>query len=191
MELLAQLDLFTNLMGGPEHEKQLLPLLISFCKTDEKKVAMKSCQIIERIVKPSKELALDTIKKLMKSDMNVTRECTLQLISNLFPILETYENIIMDLYTPLFNSENPQTRIIASKFLKVYIFLLKDFQKNVKNKDELTKIFEKIYGEGGELEKIYALEALADFYEENNNFSLTKFKHLSVINSWRVNIKIC
>jgi len=30
------------------------------------------------------------------------------------------------------------------------------------------------------LEKIFALEALSDFYESNNNFALTKFKHLSV-----------
>ena len=50
---------------------------------------MKSVKIIERIVKSSKDVALDTIKKLMKTDMNVTRECTLQLISNLFPILES------------------------------------------------------------------------------------------------------
>ena len=89
LELLTQLDNFTNLIGGPDHEKQLLPLLMSFCKTDEKKVAMKSVKIIERIVKSSKDVALDTIKKLMKTDMNVTRECTLQLISNLFPILES------------------------------------------------------------------------------------------------------
>lgn len=131
-------------MGGPDHEKQLLPLLISFCKTDEKKVAKRSGQIIERIVKSSKDLALDTVKKLMKADMNVTKECTLQLISNLYPTLESNENVIMDLYSPMFNSDNPQTRIIATKFLN-------NFLKNVKNKEDLTKIFDKVYSEGGEL----------------------------------------
>lgn len=30
-----------------------------------------------------------------------------------------------------------------------------------------------------------------EFYDVNNNFALTKFKHLSVINSWRINIKVC
>lgn len=58
LELLSQLENFSTLVGGPEYEKHLLPLLISFCKTDEKKVAFKSIQIIEKIVKNSKELAL-------------------------------------------------------------------------------------------------------------------------------------
>lgn len=34
MELLTQLENFTTVLGGPEHEKALLPLLLSFCKTD-------------------------------------------------------------------------------------------------------------------------------------------------------------
>lgn len=63
--------------------------------------------------------------------------------------------------------------------------------KVLKNKEELTKVFDIIYGEGGELEKIFALEALTQFYSVNNNFVLTKFKHIAVINSWRINIKIC
>ena len=49
---------------------------------------------------------------------------------------------------------------------------------------------DKIYSDGGDLEKIYALEALVDYYEVNSNFCLTKFKHLAVFNSWRINIKI-
>ena len=102
--MLGQLDNFTTLIGGAEYEKTLLPLLISFCKTDEKKVALKSMQIIEKIVKNSKELALDTIKKLMKADMNVARECALQLICNISTILVEYEANIMELYTPLFGS---------------------------------------------------------------------------------------
>lgn len=34
LELLAQLDAFATVLGGVEHEKMLVPLLISFCKTD-------------------------------------------------------------------------------------------------------------------------------------------------------------
>jgi hypothetical protein len=74
-------------MGGPEHDKLLLPLLISFCKTDEKRIGLQSTKIIEKIVKSSKDLAIDTIKKLIKADMNVSRECALELISLLFPML--------------------------------------------------------------------------------------------------------
>jgi hypothetical protein len=61
------------LLGGPEHDKCLLPLLISFCKIDEKKPAFKSCKIIERILGGNKDLAVDTIKKLMKTDMNISK----------------------------------------------------------------------------------------------------------------------
>lgn len=35
------------------------------------------------------------------------------------------------------------------------------------------------------------MPALIDYYDVNSNSSLTKFKNLSVLNSWRVNIKIC
>ena len=87
LALLGQLEEFGPLVGGPENEKSLLPLLISFCKTDEKRVGLKACKLIQKIVQQNKELALDVIKKLMKSDMNVSKECGIQLISNLFSLL--------------------------------------------------------------------------------------------------------
>jgi hypothetical protein len=34
VELLNQLSDFAVLLGGEEHEKAMLPLLIAFCKTD-------------------------------------------------------------------------------------------------------------------------------------------------------------
>lgn len=89
LELLNQLEGFTALVGGPEHERSLVPLLISFCKTDEKKVAFQSGQLIQRIVQGNKELSLEVIKKLMKTDMNVTKECGVQLIAGLLPQLES------------------------------------------------------------------------------------------------------
>lgn len=130
-------------MGGAEHEKQLIPLLISFCKTDERKVAQKASQIIEKIIKNSKDLALETIKKLMKADMNVTRECSLQLISNLFPVLESCESTLLELYTPLFNSENPQTRIIAAKFLSVLFLLFRTYFAISRQKRNYQKFLKK------------------------------------------------
>ena len=39
--------------------------------------------------------------------------------------------------------------------------------------------------------KIYALEALINYYPVNNNFVFLKFKALFIINNWRLNIKIC
>lgn len=35
------------------------------------------------------------------------------------------------------------------------------------------------------------MKALIDYYDVNPNSCLTKFKNLSVYNSWRINIKIC
>jgi hypothetical protein len=57
MELLNQLDTFTPLVGGADQEKCLVPLLISFCKTDEKKSGFKASSILQRILMGSKELA--------------------------------------------------------------------------------------------------------------------------------------
>ena len=48
-----------------------------------------------------------------------------------------------------------------------------------------------IFNEGEDLAKIFAIEALLNYYEFNNNLSLTKFKNMAIINSWRINIKIC
>lgn len=57
MELLNQLDSFTAFVGGPDHEKSLVPLLISFCKTDEKKTCFKASSVLQRILTGNKELA--------------------------------------------------------------------------------------------------------------------------------------
>jgi hypothetical protein len=42
---------------------------------------------MKRILANNKELALDTIKKLMKTEMNLAKECGVQLIVGLFPQL--------------------------------------------------------------------------------------------------------
>lgn len=67
MELLSQLEGFTALVGGQDQEKALVPLLIAFCRTDEKKCALKASAILQRILLGNKELAGETAKKLMKS----------------------------------------------------------------------------------------------------------------------------
>jgi len=87
MELLSQLENFTTVVGGPEQEKCLIPLLVSFCKTDEKKPALKATALMQRILSGNKDLAMDTIKKLMKTEMNVAKECAAQLIAALLPQL--------------------------------------------------------------------------------------------------------
>lgn len=80
LELLGQLEGFTALVGGQEQEKALVPLLIAFCRTDEKKCALKASGILQRILLGNKELAGETAKKLMKSDMNTAKECAALMI---------------------------------------------------------------------------------------------------------------
>ncbi len=65
-ELLTQLTNFRTELGGEEHEKQLLLLLISFCKTDEMKHTEKALSIMEPILSRNKDLILDVVKKLSK-----------------------------------------------------------------------------------------------------------------------------
>lgn len=52
-------------------------------------------------------------------------------------------------------------------------------------------MLETIYNEGDELCKIYAMKGLIDYYEVSSNSCLTKFKNLTILNSWRININIC
>jgi hypothetical protein len=53
-------------LGGEEHEKQLLPLLMCFCKTDEIKQTEKALSIMEPILSRNKDIILDVVKKLSK-----------------------------------------------------------------------------------------------------------------------------
>jgi hypothetical protein len=42
---------------------------------------------MKRILTGNKDLALDTIKKLMKTEMNLAKECGVQLMAGLLPQL--------------------------------------------------------------------------------------------------------
>lgn len=55
----------------------------------------------------------------MKTEMNVSKECGVQLIANLFPLLEGQEAALMELFATLFSTDNPQCRIIGAKYLQV------------------------------------------------------------------------
>lgn len=50
---------------------------------------------------------------------------------------------------------------------------------------------ETIYNDSEDLPKIFALDALINYYSVNSNLSMMKLKALFTINSWRINIKIC
>jgi hypothetical protein len=43
--------------------------------------------VLERILKSNKDLIFETVKKLMKTDMTISKECGLQLIISLFSVM--------------------------------------------------------------------------------------------------------
>ena len=125
LELLGQLEGFTALVGGQEQEKALVPLLIAFCRTDEKKCALKASAILQRILLGNKELAGETAKKLMKSDMNTAKECSALMIPALISAHEALEAQLLELYSSLALGDNPQHKIICAKYLQVSFTLLR------------------------------------------------------------------
>lgn len=52
-------------------------------------------------------------------------------------------------------------------------------------------MFEIIWNDVDDLPKLLALDALIDYYEYDNMFALKKLKFLLIMNSWRMNLKIC
>ncbi len=52
-------------------------------------------------------------------------------------------------------------------------------------------MIELVYNDTDDLPKIFALEALVNYYSVSANLVLTKLKALFVVNNWRINIKIC
>ena len=108
----------------------------------------------------------------MKTDMNVTRECSLQLICNLFPVFETCESNIMELYTPLFSSENPQNRIIASRFLSVSVLIFRRFCAILKEKKNSPKYLRKSLVKEVNYKKYLPLKLLLNFMKLITTFHL-------------------
>ena len=118
LALLQELENFSPIIGGSEHEKILLPLLINFCLLDEKEVAMKSLGIIEQILSKHTDAYLDTVKKLVKVEMSVSKQCAVILIGNGIKKVSHLENTLLETYKSVVFSENPSFRIIAAKHLK-------------------------------------------------------------------------
>lgn len=81
-------------------------------------------------------------------------------------------------------SDVPAYKIIGSKYLARLL-------ESAKNKEEIGKLLEVIYSDNDDLPKIFALEALVNYYTVNGNVSTSKFKALLGLNNWRINIKIC
>lgn len=120
----------------------------------------------------------------MKTEMTVAKECAAQLIPGIIAVHDSLEAQLLELFASLIAGDAPQHKIICAKYLQ-------DLLKVVKAKEEIGKLLDNLYNEGDDLAKIFAMKALIDYYDVNSNSCLTKFKNLTVTNSWRINIKIC
>lgn len=129
-------------------------------------------------------MAVEAIKKLMRTDMVLAKECATRLIVAMLPHLESQEAALFEQFSTLISGDNLQYRIICGKYLYEVL-------QGIKCKEEAGKVIETIYNEGDDLAKIYGLRGLIEYYDVNPNMCLTKFKSLSIVNSWRINIKIC
>ena len=61
---------------------------MDFCKTDERKTSFKACEMLKKILIEQKDGAVETIKKLMKTDMVLAKECATRLIVTMLPLLQ-------------------------------------------------------------------------------------------------------
>ena len=131
-----------------------------------------------------RDVAVEVIKKMMKTDMVLAKECASRLIVAMLPQLENQEAALVEQFSSLTAGDSPQYKIVCAKYLHEVL-------QGVKGKEEIGKLIDIIYNDGDDLAKIYGLKGLIDYYDVNPNMCLTKFKNLSVLNSWRINIKIC
>lgn len=73
---------------------------------------------MEQILLKNSDSYLDSIKKLAKPEMNVSKECAVILIGSAIKKVPHLEASLLDIYKSIVFSENPSIRIIAAKYLR-------------------------------------------------------------------------
>jgi hypothetical protein len=74
---------------------------------------------MQKILLINKDLAVESAKKLMKTEMNVAKECAALLIPSLIAAHESLEASLLEIYATLLFGDSPQQKIIAAKYLQV------------------------------------------------------------------------
>lgn len=100
---------------------------------------------MQKILGTNKDLAGEAAKKLMKTDMVVSKECSAMMIPSIIAAHESLEGAMVELYASLTVGENPQHKIICAKYLHVNIYLIKELLKVIKTKEEIGKILDNLY----------------------------------------------
>ena len=62
-------------------------------------------------------MAVEAIKKMMRTDMVLAKECATRLIVAMLPHLESQEAVLFEQFSTLISGDNPQYRIICGKYL--------------------------------------------------------------------------
>ena len=120
ISLLDQLKDFTQFLGGAEHEKCLIPLLIAFCKIDERVPADKAVQQMLPILQKNHDIISETAKKLAKPEMVIAKDCCAKVIASQIGNMNASEvPAMLEIYNSIVVHENPAIRKTGAKHLKV------------------------------------------------------------------------
>jgi hypothetical protein len=74
---------------------------------------------MQKILLINKDLVVDSVKKLMKTEMNIAKECAALLIPSLIAAHDSLEASLLEIYANLLIGDSPQQKIIAAKYLQV------------------------------------------------------------------------
>ena len=184
LAVLAELANFSPFLGGVEHEKILLPLLINFCFLDEREVALQAVGLIKSILERHSDGYLDTIKKMAKMNMVVSKECTAILVAEAIEKVPHLEETLLEIYKTLIFSEVPAFRIIGAKHLSKLC-------TRANNKEEILKMVDLIYNDSEDLPKLLTIDTLLQLYPVNSTSVLSKLKTLICMGNWRTNLRLC
>jgi serine/threonine-protein phosphatase 2A regulatory subunit A len=86
--LINTLKDFGAMIGGDHHEKCLIPLLISFCRSDEKTASEAATEAMISIMrrmdlKKSEDFIIETIRKMVESDSMRGKESGISLLATM------------------------------------------------------------------------------------------------------------
>jgi len=86
---------------------------------DEQEVTNKAFELMKRIFEKNHDLLMDSVKKLNKENMHVTKDMAARLISEFIGKAITLEASLLEIYNSLVYCENAVIKKIAAKHLPV------------------------------------------------------------------------
>lgn len=176
------------MIGGEQHEKSLVPLLITFCRSDERAVSEAALEtqmsILKRMdMKKNEEFILDVIRKLIDSDSIRGKECGIGLLAGL--LRDISPQSLLEIYASFASDNSFQLRKIATKHLKTIV------TNSQSGSAAIAKIVASLLNDREDIIKMMALDGAIQYFPENPTIVLESIKNMLAVNSWRINMKVC